>query len=53
MIPSPTIWQFQYKNPVSHLLQENSFSILQENGFRLVLEQTGSTVSLWTNQTEH
>ncbi|MGI9118416.1 MAG: hypothetical protein ACR2IQ_02615 [Minisyncoccia bacterium] len=52
--PSPTQWRTQYKNPIQYLLCENGDFLAQEDGTSLlVLEQTGQSTSLWTDQTLH
>lgn len=52
--PSYTSWDFQYKNPIDYLLCEDGDYLAQEDGTSLlVLDQTGSDVSLWTDQTLH
>lgn len=48
-----TTWINQYKSPTSYLLKEDSGNLLLENGSKIVLEQTGTTTGLWTNQTKN
>ncbi len=51
--PSPTIWDFEFKHPISYLLKEDSGLLLLETGFKIVLEQTGVDTNAWTFQTLH
>lgn len=52
--PSPTIWVSQYKNPIDFLLCENGDFLAQEDDISLlVLNQSGSGTSIWTEQVLH
>ena len=46
-----TIWTDELKHPITYLLTEAGFYLLQENGDKLILEQTGTATALWTDQT--
>lgn len=48
-----TDWENQFKHPIDYLLLESLDFILQESGYKLVLDQTGSSISLWTTQTKN
>lgn len=47
-------WTQEFKHPIDYLLLESADHILQEDGSSLlILEQTGSSDSLWTLQTKN
>ena len=48
-----TLWQQQLKNPISYLLAEDGSYLLQENGDKIILEQTGLATSLWNLQNKN
>ena len=50
-----TTWTQEYKHPIDYLTQESSIDdiLLMENGDLIVLEQTGNSDSLWSNQTKN
>jgi hypothetical protein len=48
-------WKNEFKNPIDFITLESAITdfLLQEDGFKLILEQTGQSTSLWTNQTKN
>jgi len=43
-------WTNQLKNPIDFLLLEDNDFLLLESDFQIILEQTGTSTALWTNQ---
>lgn len=48
-----TTWTEQFKHPIDYKLLESLSYLYLETGSKIVLEQTGSSQSLWTNQTKN
>lgn len=48
-----TTWTQELKNPVDFLLLEDGFFMLLETGDDIILEQTGASTNLWTEQTKN
>lgn len=45
-----TIWTNRYRHPIDYLLLEDGFYCLLETGYKIILEQTGTADSLWTER---
>jgi hypothetical protein len=50
-----TTWTQELKHPIDYLAQESSTSdlLLTESGDQIILDQTGTSDSLWSNQTKN
>lgn len=50
-----TTWTNSFKHPIEYLTLESALTdfLLQENSDQIVLEQTGTATSLWTNSTKN
>jgi hypothetical protein len=49
-VNSMATWTNQLKNPIDFLLLEDNDFLLLESDFQIILEQTGTSTALWTNQ---
>ena len=48
-----TTWTPLLKHPINYLLKEDSGYLLLETGDKIILEQTGTSTSMWNYQTKH
>ena len=48
-----TEWTTEFKHPIDYLLLELGDYLLKEDDGQIVLEQTGNSSSLWTEETKN